>query len=64
MANTIATYTDHANNVETRVALRRDGQYAVTLRDLDADEVLPVAKIYADVEAAHAYARQILGGAA
>lgn len=38
----IAIYTDAANNIEARIALRRDGRFAVTLRDLDANEVLPV----------------------
>lgn len=60
----LATYTDTANNVEIRIAQRRDGRYAVTLRDIDADEVFPVAKIYSDVAAAHAYARQIMEYAA
>ena len=60
----IATYTDTANNIESRIALRRDGQYAVTLRDLDADEVLPYAYIYPDLTKAHAKAREIIGGGA
>lgn len=50
----IATYTDRANNVEARIAQRLDGQYAVTLRDLDAEEVFPYAYIYPDLTRAHA----------
>ena len=60
----IATYIDAANNIEARIALRRDGRFAVTLRDLDADEVFPVAKIYSDFAKADAVAREIAGGAA
>lgn len=60
----IATYTDHKNHIESRIAQRRDGQYAVTLRDLDADEVFPFAYIYPELAKAHAKAREIVGGAA
>lgn len=57
-------YTDTTNGVQARIAVRQDGRYAVTVRDLDADEVLPVAKIFPDFASADALAREIVGGAA
>lgn len=57
-------YTDTIHGVQARIAVRQDGRYAVTVRDLDADEVLPVAKIFPDFASADALAREIVGGAA
>jgi hypothetical protein len=56
-------YTDNATGVQARIAVRTDGRYAVTVLDLDANEVLPVAKIFSDFASADALARQIVGGA-
>ena len=56
-------YTDNATGVQARIAVRQDGRYAVTVLDLDANEVLPVAKIFSDFASADALARQIVGGA-
>lgn len=58
----ITRYIDSINNLEARVAQRLDGRFAVTLRDLDADEVLPIAQIYADFATADRVARQIAKG--
>ena len=58
----ITRYIDSTNNLEARVAQRLDGRYAVTLRDLDADEVLPIAQIYADFATADRVARRIAEG--
>jgi hypothetical protein len=56
-------YTDNTTGVQARIAVRTDGRYAVTVLDLDANEVLPVAKIFSDFASADALARQIVGGA-
>lgn len=56
-------YTDNANGVQARIAVRTDGRFAVTVCDLDAGEVVPVAKIFSDFASADALARQIVGGA-
>jgi hypothetical protein len=60
----IATYKDAANNIESRIAIRQDGKFAVTMFDVDAEQVFPMAHIYADLNKAHEMAKKIVGGAA
>lgn len=55
----IHTCANHDYGIEARVARLDDGRYSVTLRDLDAGEVLPHARIYPDLERAAAYARSL-----
>ena len=60
MNDTIVTFTDTENNVESRVIKISNG-YSVTLKDLDSGEVVPFGRIYtADkVNEAIAYAKTI-----
>lgn len=42
----LATFTNAEDGMESRVISLRDGRISVTLRDMDADEILPSARIY------------------
>jgi N12 class adenine-specific DNA methylase len=55
------TFLDKENGIESRVVQTRDGRFSVTLRDIDADEVLPVARIFNTREAAEAQAKKVIG---
>ena len=60
----IATYKDVIANIEARIAERQDGKFAVTMLDVDSEQVFPVAYIFADLNKAHETAQKIVGGAA
>jgi hypothetical protein len=53
----IRTYVNPEYGIEARIARLDDGRYSVTLRDIEADAVLPVARIVTDIETAAEHAR-------
>lgn len=61
MSKFVATYKDAANNIEARIAQRQDGKFAVTMFDVDSEQVFPMAHVYADLNKAHEMAQKIVG---
>jgi hypothetical protein len=51
-------------NFSLCIAQRQDGKFAVTMLDVDSEQVFPVAYIFADLNKAHETAQKIVGGAA
>ena len=61
-AKIVARFTDTENGVESRVALRADGQFATTLYDLDAEEYIPTIYVFPGKDAAIDFASSLLDG--
>jgi hypothetical protein len=61
MTEFLAKYVNPKFNLESRIAKRQDGKFAVTMFDIDSEQVFPFAHIYADLNKAHEVAKYIVG---
>jgi hypothetical protein len=59
MTKILHTFTNAADGVAAEVARITNG-FSVVLRDLDSNEVVPVAKVFSDEAKAVAYAKAIV----
>ena len=60
-AKPVATFTNKKDGIESAVTKTSKG-FSVTLKDIDAGEVLPTAKIFKDKKEAIAYAKLLVKG--
>jgi len=61
MTKFVAKYVNPETNIESRIAQRQDGKFAVTMFDIDSEQVFPFAHIYVDLNKAHEVAKNIVG---
>lgn len=54
----IETYPNERDGIEARIAFRKDG-FAVTLYDTDAEQTVPVIRVFGCLESARAYAHKL-----
>lgn len=60
MAMIIGIFPNHEYGIESQVTQSSATQFAVTLRDTDAQLTLPTVKLFSDLDAAIAYAKTLV----